>query len=191
MAGGMGEWAGRRAFGDVLAAARSGDERAFAEIWRWLHPPLRRWLSVVVAGDVDDIESEVWLSVARSLASFDGDERDFRGWVFTIARRRAIDWGRHRQRQPRTTHLDGVEVPDHTPATSLATDMATALAMLRTLTPEQREALALRVIVGMSARETAAVVNRTEGAVRVLCHRGLRTLARELDADRLADGIAP
>ena len=50
---------------------------------------------------------------------------------------------------------------------------------------------ALRVIVGMSARETAAVVNLSEGAVRILCHRGLRTLARQLDSERLADGIAP
>ena len=172
-------------------AARAGDDRSFAELWRWLHAPLVRWLSVVVSGDVEDIESEVWLSITRNLASFRGDEQDFRGWVFTIARRRAIDWGRHRQRQPRTTDLDGVEIADRTVAGSLETDTAAALAMLRTLTPEQREALALRIIVGMSARETAAVVNRSEGAVRILCHRGLRTLARQLDTDRLADGIAP
>ena len=187
----MGEWAGRRAFQDVLSAARAGDDPSFAELWRWLHAPLVRWLSVVVSGDVEDIESEVWLSITRNLASFRGDEQDFRGWVFTIARRRAIDWGRHRQRQPRTTDLDGLEIADHDPSGSPEADTAAALAMLRTLTAEQREALALRVIVGMSVRETAAVVNRTEGAVRVLCHRGLRTLARHLDADRLADGIAP
>ena len=63
--------------------------------------------------------------------------------------------------------------------------------MLRTLTPEQREALALRIIVGMSVRETAAVVQRSEGAVRILCHRGLRTLARQLSSDRPADVFAP
>jgi RNA polymerase sigma-70 factor, ECF subfamily len=187
----MAEWAGRRAFDDVLAAARIGDDRSFAEIWRWLHPPLVRWLSVVVSSDVEDIESEVWLSITRNLASFRGDERDFRGWVFTIARRRAIDWGRHRQRQPRVTDLDGVEVADRARASSPETDTAAALAMLRTLTREQRETLALRIIVGMSVRETAAVVHRTEGAVRILCHRGLRTLARQLDADRLTDGVAP
>jgi RNA polymerase sigma-70 factor (ECF subfamily) len=188
--GGMAEWAGQRAFEDVLVAARTGDGPSFAEIWRWLHPPLVRWLSVVVSGDVEDIESEVWLSITRNLASFSGDERDFRGWVFTIARRRAIDWRRHRRRQPRVTDLDGVDVAGHG-SSSPGTDTAAALAMLATLTPEQREALALRVIVGMSVRETAAVVQRTEGAVRILCHRGLRTLSRQLAADRPAEEIAP
>ena len=187
----MAEWAGRRAFGDVLAAARTGDEESFAEIWRWLHPPLVRWLRVVVSGDVEDIESEAWLSITRNLASFSGDEADFRGWVFTIARRRAIDWRRHRQRQLRVTDLDGVDVGDHAEAYSPQTDTAAALAMLGTLTPEQREALALRVIVGMSVRETAAVVQRSEGAVRILCHRGLRTLSRQLASDRPVEGIAP
>lgn len=187
----MAEWAGRRAFGDVLAAARTGDDVSFAEIWRWLHPALVRWLSVVVSGDVEDIESEVWLSITRNLASFSGDEGDFRGWVFTIARRRAIDWRRHQQRQARVTDLDGVDVADHAEANSPQTDTAAALAMLRTLTPEQREALALRVIVGMSVRETAAVVQRSEGAVRILCHRGLRTLARQLSSDRPAEVFAP
>ena len=184
---GMAEWVGRRSFDDVLAAARNGDDLSFGEIWRWLHPPLVRWLRVVVSGEVDDIESEVWLSIARNLASFSGDERDFRGWVFTIARRRAIDWRRHRQRQPRVTDLDGVDVADHAAASSPQTDTAAALAMLGTLTPEQREALALRIIVGMSVRETAAVVHRSEGAVRIICHRGLRTLARQLAADRDAE----
>jgi RNA polymerase sigma-70 factor (ECF subfamily) len=59
------------------------------------------------------------------------------------------------------------------------------------LTPEQREAVALRVIVGMTVGETAAVVHKSEGAVRILCHRGLRALAQQLDAERLAEGVTP
>ena len=106
------EWPGRRAFEDVLDSARAGDDASFAELWRWLHPPVVRWLSVVASGDVDDIESEVWLSVARSLRSFTGDDGDFRGWVFTIARRRAIDWGRRRQRRPQISPLADHEVAD-------------------------------------------------------------------------------
>jgi RNA polymerase sigma-70 factor, ECF subfamily len=191
----MGEWAGGRAFEDVLTLARAGDDVAFAELWRWLHPPLRRWLTVVAPWDVDDVESEAWLSITRSLDSFEGDERDFRRWVFTIARRRAIDWARRRRRQPQTDALDGVDVADESSsAASLvaaAAALAAALTLLRQLTVDQREVVALRVIVGMSVGETAAVVGKTEGAVRVLCHRALRTLADCLDAAELADEVAP
>ena len=185
------DWAGRRAFQDVLTSARAGDDAAFAELWRWLHPPLVRWLGVIAYGDVEDIESEVWLSVTRSLGSFTGDASDFRGWLFALARRRAIDWGRRRRRQPSTSALDSVEIAERGELPSMHDDTEAALAMLRRLTVEQREVVALRVIVGMSVRETAAVVHRSEGAVRILCHRGLRALARHLDADALADEVVP
>ena len=187
----MVEWHGVRRFEDVLASARRGDDASFAELWRWLHPPVVRWLSVVSSGDIDDIESELWISIARGLPSFVGDDGDFRGWVFTIARRRAIDWGRRRTRQPKVSPLAGLEVADVRSTRSERDDLDEALAMLRGLTADQREVLALRVIVGMSVRETAEVVHKSEGAVRVLCHRGLQVLKRELELDRLAQEVQP
>ena len=191
MSCGMRAWAGRRSFGDVLDAARTGDEESFAALWRWLHTPLLRWLTVVAPGDVEDIESEVWLSVARNLPTFRGDDDDFRGWVFTIARRRAIDWGRRRQRRPTAVHLDGVDLADPVEQRSADDETAAALAIMRGLPSDQREALALRVIIGMSVRETATVLGRSEGSVRVLCHRGLHALQRQVQADRAPDEVAP
>jgi RNA polymerase sigma-70 factor (ECF subfamily) len=189
----MADLAGGGAFEDVLASARAGDDSAFASLWRWLHPPLRRWLAVVVPGGTDDVESEVWLSVIRGLASFVGDDRDFRGWVFTIARRRSVDWGRHRERQPLISALDGIDIADPATLSSALVDRTTAveaaLGLLQRLTPDQREVVALRVITGMSVPETAAVVNKSAGAVRVLCHRGLRALAQQLAAEQVTDGV--
>ncbi len=97
----MGDWVGGAEFDCTLCSAQGGDEVAFAALWRSLHPPLLRWLSVVAPGGAEDVESEVWVTVTRGLASFEGDERDFRAWVFTTARRRAIDWARRRKREPR------------------------------------------------------------------------------------------
>jgi RNA polymerase sigma-70 factor, ECF subfamily len=186
-------WAGSGAFEDVLRGARAGDESAFAVLWRWLHPALLRWLGVVAPGGVDDVASEVWLSVIRNLDSFEGSERDFRGWVFTIARRRAIDWARHRRRHPVTGTLDGVDVAIPADASEgLWADAAVeaAVALLGELNSDQAEVVALRVIAGLTVTETAAVVNKSDGAVRVLCHRGLRALARRLVAD-VGEGVTP
>jgi RNA polymerase sigma-70 factor (ECF subfamily) len=69
-----------------------------------------------------------------------------------------------------------------------ANALAAAVALLRQLTPDQREVVALRVIVGMTVRETAMVVDKSEGAVRVLCHRGLRTMAERIEAEQAARG---
>jgi RNA polymerase sigma-70 factor (ECF subfamily) len=179
-------WADRAAFVDVLDGARAGDESAFSILWRWLQPPLLRWLAIVAPDGGEDVAADVWLSVVRGLDSFDGGEREFRGWVFTIARRRAIDWGRNRRRQPTTVELDGVDIPaaiDPSEVISGEVAVETAIAMLRKLHPDQAEVVALRVIAGFTVPETAAVVNKSDGAVRVLCHRGLRSLARRLQRD--------
>jgi RNA polymerase sigma-70 factor (ECF subfamily) len=138
------------------------------------------------------VASEVWLSVTRGLGSFTGGEDEFRGWVFTIARRRAIDSARQRLRQPRVDSLETLDVPDaatSAPQSGAASALETALTLLQRLTADQREVVALRVIAGMTVSETAAIVNRTEGAVRVLCHRGLRSLAHQLDEELLSGGV--
>jgi RNA polymerase sigma-70 factor (ECF subfamily) len=179
-------WGGPGAFADVLEAARIGDEEAFSALWRWLNPALVRWLAVAVPDGRDDVASEVWMSIVRGLNVFEGDERKFRGWVFTLARRRAIDWGRRRRRRfdaPLSASVDPPSPHDAGEAVWEATAIEAAIALLCRLKPDQAEVVALRVIAGLTVAETAAVIGKSEGAVRVLCHRGLRALERHLAPD--------
>ena len=189
----MGEWAGGAEFEGTIRAAQRGDDLAFADLWRWLHPPLLRWLAVVAPGGVEDVASEVWLTVTRSLSAFEGDERNFRAWVFTVARRRAIDWARRRKREPQWAPIEGLDVGDPTATSSSRVDadgaLEAALTLLRDLTPDQREVVALRVIAGLTVGETASIVNKSEGAVRVLSHRALRRLAKQVGADHSTRGV--
>ncbi len=54
-------------------------------------------------------------------------------------------------------------------------------AALARISADRRQAVILRFVDGLSAREIGAVLDRSEGAARVLLHRALRDLARELD----------
>ena len=186
-------WTGPDSFEEVLTRASGGDDRAFSALWRWANPSLLRWLRVVAPDGGEDLASEVWVSVVRALDSFRGGEPEFRAWFFTIARRRAIDWGRRRRRRPQVVGLDGVDalVPTDMSET-LAGEAAVegAIALLRQLRPDQAEVVALRVIGGLTVPETAAVVGRSDAAVRVLCHRGLRTLATCVTTDLVVRGSA-
>ena len=187
----METWAGPEPFAATLAAARAGDEAAFAGVWRWAHPPLLRWLRVVAPDGAEDVASDVWVSVIRCLDSFDGEERDFRAWFFTIARHRAIDLARYRRRRPQTVTLEGIDAPhplDLSEALAGEAAVETAVALLGRLRPEQAEVVALRVIAGLTVAETSAVVGRSDAAVRLLCHRGLRMLARCVGADLVPEG---
>ena len=189
----METWVGPDSFEEVLTQAVHGDQRAFSALWRWANPSLLRWLRVVAPAGGEDLASEVWLSVVRGLDSFVGGEPEFRAWFFTIAHRRAIDAGRRRQRRPQVVELDGIDAPILTDMSDMVAGEAAveaAIALLRQLRPDQAEVVALRVIAGLTVPETAAVVGRSDTAVRVLCHRGLRALATRVSSDLVARGNA-
>src|ERR1700730_6220816 len=84
---------------EALVNARGGDEAGFLVLWDALQPRLLRYLRVVGCDDVEDVAGETWLQVVRDLPKFKKDNADeFRAWLFTIARHRAIDAARSRRR---------------------------------------------------------------------------------------------
>jgi RNA polymerase sigma-70 factor (ECF subfamily) len=178
-------------FPAVLQAARRGDERAFATMWREFHPPLLRYLRVVTGGAADDVGSETWAAVATSITRFEGDEAAFRAWIFTVARRRAIDHFRREARRPvvpvdpeafvAVATTAGSDDPGDMALTGLATEKA--LALVATLPPELAEAVVLRAIAGLDVAQVAAIMHKRPGTIRVLAHRGLRELARRLSEE--------
>jgi RNA polymerase sigma-70 factor (ECF subfamily) len=172
----------------ALHAARAGDEDAFVTVWRALHPPLLRYLTVRGDDGPEDLASETWLHVLRGLETFAGDARDFRAWLFTIARHRAVAAGRARPPRPSVPVADVTELhPDprrHTApsAEDLAIDnddTARALRLVATLPTVQAEMVMLRVVAGLDVADVAEILGKKPGTVRVTVHRALQTLARD------------
>ena len=95
-------------FAAVLTAAQSGSEAALTLLWRDANPALLRYLRVIAPDAAEDIAAATWLQVVRGLPGFRGDQSDWRAWLFTTARRRAIDGTRRRARRP-TSPLDDLE----------------------------------------------------------------------------------
>lgn len=181
-------------FESVLAGARGGDEAAFARLWRDLNPPLLRYLGL--GGDAaDEVAAETWLTVVRGLNTFRGDEAAWRAWVFTTARRRAVDAARKRARESRF----GCRAP--TWVEPLARDCADevvdaltseeAIALVRRLPPLQAEVVLLRVVGELSPEEVGRLVGRSPGAVRVAAHRGLKALSRMVSPPGVTNSVSP
>lgn len=166
---------------EALARASAGDEAGFRHLWRALQPPLLRFLRVIGCDDPDDVASETWLQVVRDLPRFSGGEEDFRRWLFTIGRHRAIDAARARSRRPATPVSTGLEIlADHQLVEDQVLDgmsVQRAVALLAALSRDQAEVVALRVIAGLETPEVARILGKSAGAVRVALHRGLKTLA--------------
>ena len=117
----------------------------------------------------------------------------FRVWLFQIARNVVANRRRSQLRHPATTldAADSVADPiDLEDVAERRDEAAAAMRAVRRLPADRRRAVILRFVEEMSTAEIAGVLGRSEGAVRVLLHRALRTVARELRADAARDATA-
>ncbi len=171
-------------FPQVLSAAAEGADWAWAELYRDLGPPLLRFLAAQGAREPEDLLAEVFIDVVRNLPSFEGQEPEFRAWVFRIARNRHIDAWRAERRRPRAAAALHDEEPEahgsDPPADAAILERAAIQEVLGTLTIDQRAVLLLRYIHQFSVEDTASILGRSPGAVRVLQHRALHSLRRTL-----------
>jgi RNA polymerase sigma-70 factor (ECF subfamily) len=169
---------------EALIGARAGDEAGFLVLWEALQPRLLRYLRVIGCDDVDDVVGETWLQVVRDLPKFKkGSADEFRAWLFTIARHRAIDAARSRRRFRDKMLADAVAPPTVTTGNPVEDEVfhelstRQAVAMVAGLSKDQAEVVALRVIAGLDTEAVARMLRKSPGAVRVALHRGLRALS--------------
>ena len=176
-------------FAELLVAAQSGDESAWATLYDDVAGRLLGYLRANRAPDPDDLVGEVFLHIAKAIGRFSGDHASFRSWVFTIAHRRLIDDRRKRSRRPRLTSLRGSHtesLPDDVDVADRAlddSDLSPVAAWLGLLSEDQRGVLLLRELGGLSVAQTAALVGKSEGATRVIHHRAIRRLQDHLSAE--------
>lgn len=175
-------------FDSVLEAAVSGAGWAAERLWRSLAPAVAGYLRVQGATDPDDLTSEVFLGVFRSLSSFSGNEQQLRSWVFTIAHRRLIDDRRRVSGRPSPVSLESIadEGPSALSAEQVALGRLSAQRVSRLceqLVPDQRDVLLLRLVGGLTVEEVAAGVGKSPGAVKALQRRGLAAMRKVLERE--------
>jgi RNA polymerase sigma-70 factor (ECF subfamily) len=123
----------------------------------------------------------------RAGANDPGDASTFRVWLFRIARNVIANERRAQRRKPSTSLEASLEAgltlrgPDD-PETEVLTrvDAAAAMQAVDRLPDDRRRALVLRIVDELSTAEIAGILGRSEGAVRVLIHRAIRAVARDL-----------
>ena len=141
--------------------------------------------------DAEDATERTFLLALTHLGRFeeraqpaDGEGAStFRVWLFRIARNVVANQRRAHRRRPEAPLEAAAVVRDPLDVerdAAARADAATAWAAVGRLPGDRRRAVVLRFVEEMSTAEIAGVLGRSEGAVRVLIHRALRSVARDL-----------
>lgn len=170
----------------AVGAAARGDRGAVSDVLESIRPQVVRYCRARIGGgersslSTDDVAQEVLIAVLTALPKYRDQGRPFMAFVYGIAAHKVADGFRAAGRNksdpvddvPDRATMDGG--PEAVAIESEASRRMTEL--LRMLPEKQREIVILRVVVGLSAEETAEAVGSTAGAVRVAQHRALGKL---------------
>ena len=184
------QWQARKEFeAEQFRRAQSGCPEAFSALVDAYGPRLLRYLSRWTGNDHDaeDLTQETFIKAFRGLRQC-AHARALGGWLFTIARRTALNYHRARRSRPShcvELHPDLAEPPRSNPEADAA-DRIWELA--RGLEPEHYEVLWLSYAEGLTVAEVARVMGCSAINVRVRLHRARRQLRRRLELDRGGSG---
>jgi RNA polymerase sigma-70 factor (ECF subfamily) len=176
----------------VVAEAVAGKRDALRQLLEIIRPIVVRYCRARVGTtersglSADDVAQEVCLAAITALPRYKDQGRPFLAFVYGIAAHKVADAHRAAARN-RADPTDVVPERFSLEAgpEQMALDVESSARMnklLAVLPEKQREILILRVVVGMSAEETAEAVGSTAGAVRVAQHRALARLKAEIIA---------
>ncbi|WP_375488746.1 sigma-70 family RNA polymerase sigma factor [uncultured Mycobacterium sp.] len=176
----------------VVAEAVAGDRNALREVLETIRPIVVRYCRARIGTaergglSADDVAQEVCLAAITALPRYRDQGRPFLAFVYGIAAHKVAD--AHRA-AGRDLSYPAEEFPEAHSAEAgpeqialEAESVARMNALLDVLPEKQREIIIMRVVVGLSAEETASAVGSTPGAVRVAQHRALTRLKSEIVA---------
>jgi RNA polymerase sigma-70 factor (ECF subfamily) len=169
----------------LVAAARAGEGEAFARLVE-LHQARVRALARALVGDAglaEDVAQEAFVRAWRGLAGFRA-ESSFAAWLYTIARRTALEQARRRRRRDEVPLEQAADLGTAADPV-LRLDLERGLAQLD---DGQREAFLLVAVLGFGYAEAAVVLDCPLGTVASRVARARARLAAWIGQGR---GAAP
>jgi RNA polymerase sigma-70 factor, ECF subfamily len=169
----------------LVARAQRGDRAAledlyllhFDRVYSYLH------MSVGSRHDAEDLTTQTFLKMLEAIRRFEWRSVPFSAWLLRIAHNLAMDHFRANRRWQPEEDIPGSAHGEECSAEEQALASlgeTRALTLIERLSPEQRQVLTLKFVYRFSNGEVAAILGKTEGAVKSLQHRALASLERHV-----------
>ena len=171
---------------DLVSMARRGRRDAFGLLYEEYSARVYRYV-YIHTGQVElaeDLSQEVFIKALDSIRSYRDQGKPFLGWLLRIAHNRVIDHYRWMARHRSVELADTVVTSSDDPVAQVEknAEITKVLKAVPNLMPAQREVISLRFGSGLHLDETAAVMGKSVGAVKMLQHQAVARLKRILES---------
>ncbi|HSC91075.1 MAG TPA: sigma-70 family RNA polymerase sigma factor [Gaiellaceae bacterium] len=170
----------------LVDRAQQGEREALEELYLLHFDRIYSYLHMSVGNrhDAEDLTTQTFLRMLESIGRFRWQSAPFSAWLFRIAHNLAMDHFRaHRRWQPEEEVPEprGSEEPSAEAVAMRTIGRESMLAMIEDLSPEQQQVLTLKFVFSFNNAEVAAILGKTEGAIKSLQHRALVALQKQLE----------
>lgn len=174
---------------DPVERARQGSTAAVAALYEKHHLTIFRYL-YYRTGDThtaEDLTSEVFIRMIRSISSYQPLGVPFTAWLFQIARNITIDHFRKNSGAVSVTLNESVPAQgDMASVIDRRLDNQHLVAALKKLNEDQRDVIVLRFLAGMPIAEVSETLGKSENAVKGLQRRALMSLRQVLTEEEIS-----
>ncbi len=163
----------------LIAKAKEGSQPAFAEIYNLYFKKIYKFIYFRVGHKeaAEDLAEDVFVKAFEKIKTINNNN-SFDAWLYQIARNKIIDYYREKKStialeeventlEYETNVIDAVDLKDRQKA---------LLKMMKELGTEQQAVLKLKFLEDFSNKEIAELLNKNEGAIRVIQHRAITKL---------------
>lgn len=172
---------------NLVARAKRGESSAFGSLYDFYMPRIYRFVLVKVGHreEAEDLTHQTFLKAWENIHTYDFQGYPFGSWLYRIARNAVID--HHRKARPHAS-IDFIPADllrsEENPATKAELEMEWEhlLVSVRKLKDIEQDVLIMRFVEDMTHREIGEAVGKTEGAVKVIQHRALKSLKKLIES---------
>ncbi|MBX5473468.1 MAG: sigma-70 family RNA polymerase sigma factor [Thermoleophilia bacterium] len=170
---------------ELVARGQRGDRDALEELYLIHFDRIYSYLHVSVGNrhDAEDLTTQTFLKMLEKIGGFTWRTAPFSAWLFRIAHNLAMDHFRSRRRwrpEEEVPEPLGEQEPSAELAAMHAIGRTSMLELIEKLSSEQRQVLTLKFVFNFPNVEVAAILGKSEGAIKSLQHRALASLEERI-----------
>lgn len=167
----------------LIKDAVRGKASAFGLLYDHYQPKIYRFVLIKVGRreEAEDLTHQVFLNAWKKISNYKDLGFPFSSWLYRIARNQVIDHYRTRKQEVGLEEVDA-EISTDFGLNEIVIDdkrqLERVMEALRELREDYQEVLIMRFVEDLSVKETAAAVEKSEGAVKLMQHRAVKELKK-------------